>query len=150
MSFRKTKSKEASLRRATFFFKLIPGHSKKNPHADKKSPSAYRIQLAGSALPERGRIASWILANPWKLLGTSQSHGSALDQVGVGPQTSQDLFQSGNVISEERICGGSLNHFLFRGVAHEVRILVVRHHHRYPSFGSKTSIGVWPSSKSVA
>ena len=36
---------EASLRRATFFFKLIPGHSKKNPHADKKSPSAYRIQL---------------------------------------------------------------------------------------------------------
>jgi len=43
--FRKTTSKEASLRRATFFFKLIPGHSKKNPHADKKSPSAYRIQL---------------------------------------------------------------------------------------------------------
>ena len=41
-------------------------------------------------------------------------------------------------------------HFLFRGVGHEVRILVVRHHHRYPSFGSKTSIGVWPSSKSVA
>jgi hypothetical protein len=27
------------------------------------------------------------------------------------------------VISGERICGGSLNHFLFRGVAHEVRIL---------------------------
>jgi hypothetical protein len=45
MSFRKTTSKEASLRRATFFFKLIPGHSKKNPPADKKSPSAYRIQL---------------------------------------------------------------------------------------------------------
>ena len=45
MSFRKTTSKEASLRKTTFFFKLIPGHSKKNPHADKKSPSAYRIQL---------------------------------------------------------------------------------------------------------
>jgi hypothetical protein len=43
--FAKTTSKEASLRRATFFFKLIPGHSKENPHADKKSPSAYRIQL---------------------------------------------------------------------------------------------------------
>src|ERR1700720_2018140 len=28
-------------------------------------------------------------------------------------------------------------HFLFRGVGHEVRILVVRHHHRYPSFGSR-------------
>src|SRR5271166_1435565 len=24
-------------------------------------------------------------------------------------------------------------HFLFRGVGHEVRILVVRHHHRFPS-----------------
>ena len=24
-------------------------------------------------------------------------------------------------------------HFLFRGVGHEVRILVVRHHYRYPS-----------------
>src|SRR4029077_17141839 len=51
MSFRKTTSKEASLRRATFFFKLIPGHSKKNPHADKKSPSAYRVQL----FPSNGR-----------------------------------------------------------------------------------------------
>jgi hypothetical protein len=28
-------------------------------------------------------------------------------------------------------------HFLFRVVAHEVRILIVRHHHRYPSFGSR-------------
>jgi plasmid stabilization system protein ParE len=46
-------------------------------------------------------------------------------------------FSTGSVISGERICGGSLNHFLFRGVAHEVRILVVRHHHRYPSFGSR-------------
>ena len=27
-------------------------------------------------------------------------------------------------------------HFLFRVVGHEVRILVVRHHHRFPSFGS--------------
>ena len=27
-------------------------------------------------------------------------------------------------------------HFLFRVVGHEVRILVVRHHHRHPSFGS--------------
>src|ERR1700733_3262491 len=46
-------------------------------------------------------------------------------------QTSRDLFQSGSAISEERIFSGSLNHFLFRGVGHEVRILVVRH--RYPS-----------------
>jgi hypothetical protein len=51
MSFRKTTSKEASLRKTIFFFKLIPGHSKKNPHADKKSPSAYRIQL----FPSNGR-----------------------------------------------------------------------------------------------
>ncbi len=28
-------------------------------------------------------------------------------------------------------------HFLFRVVGHEVRILVVRHHHRHPSFGSR-------------
>jgi toxin ParE1/3/4 len=28
-------------------------------------------------------------------------------------------------------------HFLFRIVGHEVRILVVRHHHRHPSFGSR-------------
>ena len=28
-------------------------------------------------------------------------------------------------------------HFLFHVVGHEVRILVVRHHHRHPSFGSR-------------
>src|ERR1700738_1278871 len=28
-------------------------------------------------------------------------------------------------------------HFLLRVVGHEVRILVVRHHHRLPSFGSR-------------
>jgi toxin ParE1/3/4 len=28
-------------------------------------------------------------------------------------------------------------HVLFRVVGHEVRILVVRHHHRHPSFGSR-------------
>jgi len=28
-------------------------------------------------------------------------------------------------------------HFLFRGVGHEFPILVVRHHHRFPSFGSR-------------
>jgi hypothetical protein len=27
------------------------------------------------------------------------------------------------------------HHFLFRFVGHEVRMLVVRHHHRYQSFG---------------
>jgi hypothetical protein len=60
-----------------------------------------------------------------------------------------NLLGSDFSLAGERICGGSLNHLLFRGVADEVRILVVAP----PSisiFWIQTSIGVWPSLKSVA
>ena len=51
----------------------------------------------------------------------------------------------GSDFSLAQIVAVPLN-FLFRVVGHEVRMLVVRHHHRYPSFGSQTSIGVGPLS----
>jgi plasmid stabilization system protein ParE len=47
-----------------------------------------------------------------------------------------ESFHSENVISGERMRRFPY-HFLFRVVGHEVRILVVRHHHRHPSFGSR-------------
>src|SRR5580704_7844460 len=114
-------------------FSCVPGSPSKpqrdyaNLPMEKALEKAMAVSVSGSVhlrTPQSVRFAAWRY-----------------------PRNARDLLA---VMSEERICGGSLNHFLFRGVAHEVRILVVRHHHRYPSFGSKTSIGVWPSSKSVA
>lgn len=40
-------------------------------------------------------------------------------------------------------------HFLFRVVGHEVRILIIRHHHRHPSLDPGVDRD-WPSRNSVA
>ena len=86
----------------------------------------------------------------WEADPDGQGHLARCDFRRTGRRQATILFNPGSVISGARILRRFLYHFLFRGVGHEVRILVLTPSPSISSFWIQTSIGVWPSSKSVA
>jgi hypothetical protein len=108
-------------------------------------PFVWRVRLPSLVLLRAGACPVEICFPPFRLSKPSEQNYSQLDVWQWVCRQCLGVFagQRPSLVGE-RICGGSLNHFLFRSVAHEVRVLVVRHPPS-PStsiFWVHTSIGV--------